>query len=139
MKSKEEILQSYYTQTGVDGMPEISAADLLNAMEAYMQQCVEDAFINARKLNDGAVSQSNYVFATLDDYIKSTQIPVQKTLHEELAEDIELVADSILPNFLPDDNSVNELSFEFNMKGNGYTAFYIKNAKGFWKLNRWVS
>lgn len=136
MKSKEEILQSYYTQQGVDGMPEISAADLLNAMEAYKQQCVEDAFINARKLKDESAIQLNYLFATLDDYIESTKVVAPKAPQQELAEAVAMVADSILPNFLPDDSAVNELSFEFNMKGTGYTAFYIKDAKGFWKLNR---
>lgn len=139
MKSKEEILQSYYTQNGADGMPEISAQDLLNAMEAYKEQCVADAFINARKLTDGTTNNAGYAFATLEDYIKSTELPVIKTETDALAEAVALVADSILPNFLPDDNSSTELSFDFNMKGKGYTAFYTKNTKGFWQLSRWVA
>ncbi|SDD91063.1 hypothetical protein SAMN05216464_10317 [Mucilaginibacter pineti] len=139
MKSKEEILQSYYTQNGADGMPEISAQDLLKAMEAYKDQCVADAFANARKLIDGITSKASYAFATLDDYIESTQLPIIKTETDELAEAVALVADSILPNFLPDDSATTELSFDFNMQGTGYTAFYKKDAKGYWQLSRWIA
>jgi hypothetical protein len=133
MKSKEEILNSYYT-TGRDGMPEISAEDLLNAMEAYKNQIAEDAFNAARKLND-----NGYEFATYADYVNHTVLIAQKEQenHNELDESITLVADSILPNFLPGDNSVKELSFDFTMQGKGYTAFYIKDSTGYWQLNSW--
>ncbi|MGF7038789.1 hypothetical protein M2273_002030 [Mucilaginibacter lappiensis] len=133
MKSKEEILNSYYT-TGRDGMPEISAEDLLNAMEAYKDQIAEDTFNAARKLND-----NGYEFATYADYVNHTALIAQKEQenHNELDESITLVADSILPNFLPGDNSVKELSFDFTMQGKGYTAFYIKDSTGYWQLNSW--
>jgi hypothetical protein len=133
MKSKEEILNSYYT-TGRDGMPEISAEDLLNAMEAYKDQIAEDTFNAARKLKD-----NTYEFATYADYINHTALLAQNEQENlnELDESIALVANSVLPNFLPHDSSVNELSFDFTMQGKRYTAFYIKDATGYWQLNNW--
>ena len=133
MKSKEDILNSHYT-TGRDGMPEISAEDLLNAMEAYKDQIVEDTFNAARKLND-----NGYEFATYADYVNHTTLIAQKEQenHNELDESIALVANSVLPNFLSHDSSVNELSFGFTMQGKRYTAFYIKDSAGYWQLNSW--
>jgi hypothetical protein len=134
MKSKEEILNSYNT-TGTDGQPEISAQDLLNAMEAYKDQYSEAAFNAARKLSFGT-SQSSYEFATYADYVNSLLLTTEKP-KDDIGEAIALVANSILPNFLPDDNSVNELSFDFPMQGISYTAFYIKNTGGYWQLSSW--
>ncbi|MDN5287855.1 MAG: hypothetical protein JWR38_4129 [Mucilaginibacter sp.] len=133
MKSKEDILNSFYT-TGNDGMPEISANDLLNAMEVYKDQCTEAAFDAARKLKENA-----YEFATYADYMNHTMLATQKEQesHHDLDEAIALAANSVLPNFLPHDNSVNELSFNFTMQGNGYTAFYHKDVKGYWQLSSW--
>ncbi len=136
MKSKEDILNSFYT-TGANSTPEISAADLLKAMEAYKQQGLHDVFYAARKLKDDDAATPAYRFATLEDYIKSTEIKVVKNDKDELSEQIALVADSVLPNFLPDDPTVNEFAFDFNMMGIGYTAFYIKDADGYWQMNRW--
>ncbi|MDN3580024.1 hypothetical protein [Mucilaginibacter flavus] len=136
MKTKEEILNSFYT-AGADGMPEISAPDLLNAMEAYKQQSVADAFNAARKLKDESADLPDYSFATLDDYVKSTEIKVAKSEKDELSEHIALVADSVLPHFLPDDASITEFSFDFNMMGIGYTAFYSKDDAGYWQMTKW--
>jgi hypothetical protein len=134
MKSKEEILNSYNT-TGKDGLPEISAQDLLNAMEAYKNQYSEAAFNAARKTSTG----TTYEFATYTDYANSLLLSTEKkkAAKDDLCETIALVANSILPNFLPDDNTVNELSFDFPMQGVNYTAFYIKNASGYWQLSGW--
>ena len=71
MKSKEEILNNYNT-TGKDGLPEISAEDLLNAMEAYKQQWAEAAFNAARKQRNEA-----YEFETFNDFMASTQAKEQ--------------------------------------------------------------
>ncbi|WP_184550421.1 hypothetical protein [Mucilaginibacter sp. FT3.2] len=136
MKTKEEILNSFYT-AGANGMPEIAAPDLLNAMEAYKQQSLQDAFNAARMLKDESSAPPDYRFCDLDDYIKSTEIKVAKHERDELSEHIALVAESVLPNFLPDDPTVNEFSFDFNMMGIGYTAFYIKDENGYWEMNRW--
>ena len=133
MKSKEEILNSFYT-AGPDGMPEISANDLLNAMETYKDQVAEDAFNAARKQKD-----NGYEFDTYTDYVSHTALIAQKAQENRnlLDESITLVADSILPNFLPRDGSVKELSFDFTMQSKSYTAFYIKDATGYWQLNRY--
>jgi hypothetical protein len=133
MKSKEEILNSFYT-AGNDGMPEISASDLLKAMEVYKEQCAEAAFDAARKLKE-----NTYEFFTYVDYMNHTLLAAQREQesHNDLDKAIALAANSVLPNFLPHDNSVNELSFNFTMQGNGYTAFYHKDAKGYWQLNSW--
>jgi hypothetical protein len=136
MKTKEEILNSFYT-TGAGGMPEISAPDLLNAMEAYKQQSLADAFNAARELKDELAEHPDYSFATLEDYIKSTEIKVAKSEKDELTEHIALVADSVLPHFLPDDASITEFSFDFNMMGIGYTAFYTKDESGYWQMTKW--
>lgn len=133
MKSKEEILNSYYT-AGNNGQPEISAEDLLNAMETYKDQYAERAFNAARNLKD-----NTYEFATYADYVHHTQQLLQNHQEkpDELADAIALAANSVLPHFLPDDKSVNELSFDFTMQGNSYTAFYSKDVNGYWQLSNW--
>ena len=133
MKSKEDILNSYYT-TGSDGHPEISAADLLNAMEAYKNQASKAAFNAARQLKN-----NNYEFASYTDYQNHVELSAQKEQdnNNSLDEAIAVAANSVLPNFLPHDNSVNELSFNFTMSGTGYTAFYVKDTNGYWQLNNW--
>lgn len=134
MKSKEEILNSFYI-AGPGGMPEISANDLLNAMETYKYQVAEDAFNAARKLND-----NGYEFAAYADYVNHIARTAQKAEESRnlLDESIVLVADSILPNFLPGESMVKELSFDFTMQGKSYTAFYAKDAAGYWQLSKWI-
>lgn len=129
MKSKEEILDSYNT-TGADGLPEISAQDLLNAMEAYKQQWAEAAFNAAREQHNDA-----YKFETFNDFVKSTEATEQ--VQDDFGLMIAAVADNVVANFLPDDTSVNEFDFNFTMQGKGYTAFYTKDAAGYWKLSKW--
>lgn len=136
MKTKEEILNSFYT-AGDNGMPEISAPDLLNAMEAYKQQSMQDAFNGARMLKDESSAIPDYRYACLEDYIKSTEIKVAKHERDELSEQIAMVAESVLPNFLPDDPAINKFSFDFNMMGIGYTAFYTKDDSGYWQMTKW--
>lgn len=129
MKSKEEILDSYNT-TGADGLPEISAKDLLNAMEAYKQQWAEAAFNSAREKRNDA-----YKFETFNDFVKSTEATEQ--VQDDFGLMIAAVADNVVANFLPDDASVNEFDFNFTMQGKGYTAFYAKDTAGYWKLSKW--
>lgn len=134
MKSKEEILNSFYTASS-DGQPEISAADLLNAIETYKDQCAEAAF-NAARQQTGTV----FEFAGYIDYVNHILQISQKEQekYNNLDKAIALAANSVLPNFLPYDNSVNELSFHFTMQGTGYTAFYHKDANGYWQLSKWA-
>ncbi|MEO3403191.1 hypothetical protein AAFN85_04765 [Mucilaginibacter sp. CAU 1740] len=130
MKTKEEILDSYNT-TGSDGLPEISAGDLLNAMEAYKQQWAEAAFEAARKQKNGV-----YEFESFSDFVESEK-PSVPSVEDNFGITLAAVADSIVTNFLPDDASVNEFSFDFNLEGKGYTAFYEKDAEGYWKMGSW--
>ena len=133
MKSKEEILNSFYT-TDSDGMPEISANDLLNAMEVYKEQCAQAAFDAARQLKENA-----YEFAAYTEYIDHIKLIAQRKQESHNLDDaIALAANSVLPNFLPHDHSANELSFNFAMQGNAYTAFYHKDVKGYWQLSSWL-
>lgn len=131
MKSKEEILNSYNT-TGTDGLPEISAEDLLNAMEAYKQEWAEAAFNAARKQHNGT-----YEFKTFNDFVKSAV--AEEKVQDDFGIMIVAVADNVVANFLPDDSSVNEFDFNFTMQSKGYTAFYVKDAQGYWKMSRWVT
>jgi hypothetical protein len=130
MKSKEEILNSYNT-TGADGLPEISAEDLLNAMEAYKQQWTEAAFNAARKQRNGA-----YEFENFNDFVKGTEATEQA--QDDFGIMIAAVADNVVANFLPDGSSANEFDFNFTMQGKGYTAFYTKDTAGYWKMSRWA-
>nr|WP_067062301.1 hypothetical protein [Mucilaginibacter sp. L294] len=127
MKSKEEILNSYYSQ-GADGMPEIAADGLLNAMEEYRQQAEEAAFNAARELNSNQPT-----FATFTDYQASLQA---KTEQQPKEDTVQLVADSIIEQFLPDDPA--EQTFEFRLKTEGvyYIAYYTRNATGDWEYQR---
>jgi len=130
MKSKEEILDSYNT-TNTDGLPEISAADLLNAMEVYKQQWAEAAFEAARKMKNGA-----FEYESFNDFEESQKVNTPAP-EDNFGITIAAVADSIVTNFLPDDASVNEFSFDFSLEGKGYTAFYAKDTAGYWKMNSW--
>jgi hypothetical protein len=125
MKSKEEILNSYYTH-GADGMPEIAADGLLQAMEEYRLQAEEAAFDAARQLTGNATA-----FATFADYKAILEAKIE---HQPKKEDtVRLVADSIIEQFLPDDP--NEQTFEFSFKtgGSGYTVLYKRNSRGQWE------
>ena len=135
MKSKEEILNSYNT-TGNDGLPEISAPDLLKAMETYKEQCAEAAF-NAARQTKGGVNE----FATYADYAVHLQQEVQQQQEnrDEFTEAITLAANSVLPHFIPHDRSAKEFSFNFTMQGKSYTAFYKKDAEGYWQLTTWTA
>jgi len=131
MRSKEEILNSYNT-TGTDGLPEISAEDLLNAMEAYKQEWVEAAFAAARQQD----ASGNYTFNNYAEFIANIENDIKPV--DEFGITLAAVADSIVTNFLPDDESVTEFDFNFTLQGKGYTAFYTKDAQGYWKMTRWA-
>jgi len=137
MKSKEEILNSYNT-TGNDGLPEISAPDLLKAMETYKEQCAEAAFNAARQLKD---SGPEYEFATYADYASHTvqEALLQQESRDEFTEAITLAANSVLPHFIPHDRTVKEFSFNFTMRGKSYAAFYKKDPEGYWQLTTWTA
>lgn len=133
MKSKEEILNSYNT-TGNDGLPEISAPDLLKAMETYKELYAEAAFNAARQMKDSA-----YEFTTYADYANHIRQEARQLEEnrDEFTGAITLAANSVLPHFIPHDRSVKEFSFNFTMQGKTYTAFYKKDADGYWQLNNW--
>jgi hypothetical protein len=126
MKSKEEILNSYYSQ-GTDGMPEISADGLLKAMDEYRNQAEEQAFNAARELNN-----TDYTYPTFAIYKASLDKAIEPK--NNLADDIRLIADSIMPQFLPNDLNAHKLSFNLKTNGITYTAHYSKNAQGYWEF-----
>ncbi|MEB0249584.1 hypothetical protein QN344_05520, partial [Mucilaginibacter sp. 5B2] len=92
MKSKEEILNSYYSHAA-DGTPEIAAYGLLQAMEEYRQQVEEAAFNAARELNG-----DKPIFSIFADYQASLQAKTEQLPKEDT---VRLVADSIIEQFLP--------------------------------------
>ena len=49
-------------------------------------------------------------------------------------EQVENVANSIMPNFIPKDGTLSNLSFSFTLDGTNYKVAYLKDAKGIWKL-----
>jgi hypothetical protein len=128
MKSKEEILNSYYYSQGADGMPEIAADGLLKAMDEYRLQAEEAAFNAGRELNG-----TQPVFATFADYKASLEAKIEQRPKEDT---VRLVADSIIEQFLPDDP--NEQIFEFRLKTEGtyYIAYYSRNATGDWEYQK---
>ncbi|WP_143065148.1 hypothetical protein [Mucilaginibacter gossypiicola] len=131
MRSKEDILNSYNT-TGADGLPEISAEDLLNAMEAYKQEWAEAAFAAARQQD----ASGNFTFNNYAEFIADIERDTKPM--DGFGITLAAVADSIVTNFLPDDDSVTEFDFDFTMQGKGYTAFYTKDTQGYWKMSRWA-
>jgi len=122
MKSKEQILDSYYTP-GKDGLPEMSAADLLKAMDEYAEQ----SFAAAREL-----CGSDFTFQSFADYRASLHIAPAAIQ----ADNIRLIADSVVTQFLPNDPQATTFSFEFRSEGNNYTAHYIKNSLGYWEFEK---
>jgi len=120
MKSKEEILNSYYT-AGAHGMPEISADDLLKAMEEYGKQGFEAG---------RTMTGDTFTFTNHDTYLAA----LTKNAEPEEADNIRFIADSILPQFLPNDPNVQTLSFELKTGGKLFTANYAKNDGGYWQF-----
>ncbi|WP_354429688.1 MULTISPECIES: hypothetical protein [unclassified Mucilaginibacter] len=124
MKSKEEILNSYYSHAA-DGTPEIAADSLLQAMEEYRQQAEEAAFNAAREFNGNAP-----VFAAFADYQATLQAKIEQQPKEDTAR---LVADSIIEQFLPDDPSEQTFEFNFKAEGTNQTVIYKRNSTGNWE------
>ncbi|OOQ61090.1 hypothetical protein [Mucilaginibacter pedocola] len=130
MKSKEDILAKYYTQ-GPDGMPEIAADGLLKAMEEYREQAEEAAF-NAAKAYEDDVIGGKDLFATYAEYKASLQAAIPPPPEPSEAENIQLMADSILEMFIPHDKSITTLSFDIRSNGKGYTVNYTKGENENW-------
>lgn len=124
MKSKEEILNSYYSQ-GEDGMPEIAADGLLKAMEEYRLQAEEAAFNAARQLNGTTIA-----FATFADYKAALEAKTEPLPKEDT---VRLVADSIIEQFLPDDPAEQTFEFSFKAEGTNHTVIYKRNPAGQWE------
>lgn len=121
MKSKAEILDSYYAQ-GADGMPEIAADGLLKAMDEYAEQ----AFNAARADNN---------FLTFVDYKKSLEKVIKPEQH--LRTTIQLISDTVLPQFLPHNPEANSASFDIKTNGIIYNVFYSKDAQGYWEFQNY--
>ncbi|RYU86529.1 hypothetical protein EWM62_17905 [Mucilaginibacter terrigena] len=124
MKSKEEILNSYYSHAA-DGTPEIAADGLLQAMEDYRLQAEEGAFNAARELNNGQP-----IFATFADYKANLQAKTGSLPKEDT---IRLIADSIIEQFLPDDPDHHTFEFSFKAEGANHTVVYKRNTTGQWE------
>ncbi len=123
MKSKEEILNSYYSHAA-DGTPEIAAYGLLQAMEEYRQQVEEAAFNAARELNGDKPA-----FSIFADYQASLQAKTEQLPKEDT---VRLVADSIIEQFLPDDPAEQIFEFSFKAESTNQTVIYKRNAAGQW-------
>jgi predicted glycosyl hydrolase (DUF1957 family) len=128
MKSKEEILQNYYSQ-GADGMPEIPAEGLLKAMEEYRLQAEEAAFNAGREFD---VNGGRRSFETFEDYKASLVIPAPAPAEPDESAQIQFMADSILELFIPQDKNQQALSFNIKTGGIPYIVNYEKSPEGFW-------
>ena len=124
MKSKEEILNSYYTP-GADGMPEIKADDLLKAMEQYSEQ----AFNAARLQTGNSVSFQSYA-----EYQTSLEFTPPEP---DEADNIRFIADSIMEQFIPYDKSTREFWFDFKSGGKSYQVTYHKGTQGYWEFSKY--
>lgn len=49
-------------------------------------------------------------------------------------EQINYVADTLMPNFIPKDETVIDLSFAFTLDGVNYEVTYQKNTQGDWQF-----
>nr|WP_294947809.1 hypothetical protein [uncultured Mucilaginibacter sp.] len=130
MKSKEEILQNYYSQ-GADGKPEISAEGLLKAMEEYRLQAGEAAFNAGRKFD---VNSGRHSFETFEDYKASLMVPPPVPVEPDESAQIQFMADSILELFIPQDKNQQTLSFNIKTGGIPYIVNYKKSREGFWSF-----
>ncbi|PAW93804.1 hypothetical protein CKK33_09970 [Mucilaginibacter sp. MD40] len=124
MKSKEDILQKYYSYTP-DGIPEINHSGLLEAMEEYRLEAEEAAFNAARQMQ-----QQQYQYSSFKEYKESLSAqPAQVSESDK----IKLIADSIVEQFLPSDPAISNFSFSFRTEGKPYTAIYARNQQGYWE------
>jgi len=129
VKSKEDILQKYYTYTP-DGIPEINHSGLLKAMEEYRLEAEEAAFKAAREMQ-----QQQYQYPTFKEYKESLAAqPIQVSESDK----IKLIADSIVEQFLPSDPATLNFSFNFRTEGKSYTAFYARNQQGYWEYQSYT-
>lgn len=55
-------------------------------------------------------------------------------MSKHTAEQIHFVADTLMPGFIPKDNTVSDLSFAFTLDGVNYEVIYQKNQKGEWQI-----
>jgi predicted glycosyl hydrolase (DUF1957 family) len=137
MKSKEEILNNYYSQ-GADGMPEITADGLLKAMEEYRQQAEEGAFKAAREYEGGVIG-GRHSFETFEDYKASLVVPVAAPAEPDESAQIQFMADSILELFIPQDENQQTLSFNIKTGGIPYIVNYEKSPEGFWAFKNYYA
>jgi hypothetical protein len=135
MKSKEEILNNYYSQ-GADGMPEITADGLLKAMEEYRLQAEEAAFNAAREYNNGVIG-GGYSFQTFADYKASLAMPIAAPAEPDESAQIQFMANSILELFIPQDKNQQTLYFDIKTGGIPYTVTYQKSPEGFWAFKNY--
>lgn len=49
-------------------------------------------------------------------------------------EQINYVADTLMPNFIPKDTTINDLTFAFTIDGVNYEVVYQKDAQGEWQF-----
>ncbi|AMR32174.1 hypothetical protein A0256_12450 [Mucilaginibacter sp. PAMC 26640] len=132
MKTREEILNSYYSQ-GEDGMPEISADGLLKAMEEYRLEGEEAAFNAARAYEDDIIG-GKHSYETFADYKAGTTSLAPTPQEPEEGEIIQFIADSILEQFIPNDAGQNSLSFNIRTNGLEYTVRYERSVQGYWSF-----
>jgi hypothetical protein len=51
---------------------------------------------------------------------------------------VKYVADTLMPNFIPKDSSVNDLTFAFTVDGVNYEVIYQKNKQGEWQFESFI-
>lgn len=55
-------------------------------------------------------------------------------MSKHTSEQINFVADTLMPGFIPKDSTVSELSFAFTLDGVNYEVIYQKSKKGEWQF-----
>lgn len=118
-------------------MPEVNGhtqvVGLLNGEVPYVLEYVPGARFILRVVYPEPAAED--VTTVVTHWLPLPPLP-QPAINEPENEDahLEMIADSVLPRFIPDDSSANTLSFEMSADGQKYRVSYVKDAEGFWKF-----
>lgn len=118
-------------------MPEVNGhtqvVGLLNGEVPYVLEYVPGARFILRVVYPEPAAED--VTTVVTHWLPLPPLP-QPAINEPENEDahLEMIADSVLPRFIPDDSSAKTLSFEMSADGQKYRVSYVKDAEGFWKF-----
>ena len=111
----------------------IKVVGLVNTQIPYVLDFLPEGRFILHILFPEQVSED--VTTVVTHWLPLPELPIISVPGQEDKEiDLEVIADSILPRFVPDDPNATNLSFEINAEGQKYMVEYGKDKEGYWKF-----